>query len=291
MLNYCCRGDSFREVLLRMGEIRSLLPADVKVLAMTATATKTLRKKVGEVIGLVDPLIIAVSPCKPNIIYMMASFTSITETFTPILQKLIEQRTSFPRTIVYCHSYEHCSKLYRFFKLGLKGDFTEPPNSPTTISKLRLVEMFTSCVDEDVKSQIITSFTSTQYPLRIVVATIAFGMGLDCCDVRQVIHLGASDDLESYIQESGRGGRDGKPSLALLLDIKRNRRYCDSNMKKYLCNSAICRRDMLFHDMDNYRHLDLGSLCLCCDVCANYCKCGLCDSKRKALNFFINCFC
>ncbi len=46
-------------------------------------------------------------------------------------------------------------------------------------------------------------------------------MGLDCSDVRQVIHLGASEDLESYIQESGRGGRDGKPSLALLFDIAR----------------------------------------------------------------------
>ena len=57
-----------------MGEIRSLLPADVKVLAMTATVTKT---KVAEVIGLMDPLVIAVSPCRPNIIYAMANFTSL----------------------------------------------------------------------------------------------------------------------------------------------------------------------------------------------------------------------
>ena len=85
-----------------------------------------------------------------------------------------------------------------FLKSGLKGDFTKPPNSPTTVSELRLVEMFTSCVDEEVKSQIITSFTSDQYPLRLVVATVAFGMGLDCPDVRQVIHLGAPDDTESY---------------------------------------------------------------------------------------------
>ena len=50
-----------------MGEIRSLLPADVKVLAMTATATKILHTKDAEVIGLMDPLVIAVSPCRLNI--------------------------------------------------------------------------------------------------------------------------------------------------------------------------------------------------------------------------------
>ena len=139
-----------------MGEIRSLLPADVKVLAMTATATKTLRTKVAEVIGLKDPLVIAVSPCRPNIIlYAMANFTSLVDTFAPLLLDLIKQRTLFPCSIIYCRTHEHCSKLYQFFKSGLKGGFTEPPNS-TTVSELRLVEMFTSCVDEEVKSQIIT---------------------------------------------------------------------------------------------------------------------------------------
>ena len=147
--------------------------------------------------------------------------------------------------------------------------------------------MFASCVDEEVKSQIITSFTSDQYPLRLVVTTVAFGMGLDCPGVRQVIHLGAPDDTESYIQETGRGGRDGKPSLALLFVIKRTRQFCDKSMKNYLDNNIVCRKDILFEDIDNYRHLDLGSLCLCCDICASDCKCGSCDSKKMALNFCI----
>ena len=51
---------------------------------------------------------------------------------------------------------------------------------------------------------------------------VAFGMGLDCTDVCQVIHVGAPDDVESYIQETGRGGCDGNLSLATLLVVNRN---------------------------------------------------------------------
>ena len=78
-------------------------------------------------------------------------------------------------------------------------------------------------MDVEVKSQIILSFSSDIYPLRIIFATVTFGMGLDCSDVRKIIHLGAPGDLESYIQETGQGGRDGKPSLALLLPLNRTK--------------------------------------------------------------------
>ena len=93
----------------------------------------------------------------------------------------------------------------------------EPSDAPDLL-RFRLVEMFTSCTDDDVKGQIISSFTS-ESPLRIVCATVAFGMGLDCTDVCQVSHAGAPDDVESYIQETGRGGRDGNLSLATLLNF------------------------------------------------------------------------
>ncbi len=72
--------------------------------------------------------------------------------------------------------------------------------------------MFLSCTDPVVKEEIIQSFTCTKESrLRIVVATVAFGMGIDCHDVREVIHLGAPNVLESYVQETGRAGRDGLP--------------------------------------------------------------------------------
>ena len=62
-------------------------------------------------------------------------------------------------------------------------------------------------------------------PIRRVSATVAFGMILKCADVCQVIHVGAPNDVESYIQETGRGGRDGNLSLATLLVVNRNKMF------------------------------------------------------------------
>ena len=76
--------------------------------------------------------------------------------------------------------------------------------------------MFTSVTDNYIKEDIIKLFTKNSQ-LRIVVATIAFGMGIDCAGVREVVHVGAPDDVESYIQETGRAGRDGQAALAMLL--------------------------------------------------------------------------
>ena len=188
-----------------------------------------------------------------------------------------------PRVIIYCRRYEDCSDLYISFKRALQQDFTEPRNSPD-LSRFRLVKMFTSCIDDDVKSQIIQSFCSVS-PLRIVCATVAFGMGLDCPDVQQVMHLGVPDNVESYIQETGRGGRDGEPTLATLLAVNRHNQHRERSMVKYQQNTSVCRRDMLFQDTDNYEHVDLGTKCLYCDICARNCACRSCVKNHKMFVF------
>ena len=55
-----------------------------------------------------------------------------------------------------------------------------------------------------------------QSSLRVVIATVAFGMGIDCAAIRQVVHLGAPDDVEAYIQDTCRAGRDGQNLIAAL---------------------------------------------------------------------------
>jgi len=110
--------------------------------------------------------------------------------------------------------------------------------------------MFMSCTDPEVKEDIIKAFTK-ESSLRIVIATVAFGMGIDCSGVHQIIHIDPPSDLESYIQEMGRVGRDGMQSVALLCKTNKEK-HLDDNMIKCQSNETVCRRDLLFGLFDNY---------------------------------------
>lgn len=91
-------------------------------------------------------------------------------------------------------------------------------NAPD-LPQFRLVDMFHSLVDVEIKECILTSFTNPSH-LRVVIATVVFGMVINCADVCQIFHVGLSEDKECYIQETSRAGRDGSHSLAVLIIIK-----------------------------------------------------------------------
>ena len=101
--------------------------------------------------------------------------------------------------------------------------------------------MFTSDTDAEVKTQIIQSFGSASFPLRIVCATVVFGMGVDTPDICRIIHYGPPSDIHSYIQETGRGGRDGNLTAAVLLKASKFNRYCDKDILGYINNKTKCR--------------------------------------------------
>ena len=133
------------------------------------------------------------------------------------------------------YSYDSCARIYMFMKYQLHHESTEPIGAPD-IGQFRLVDMFCSCTEEIVKNDILMAFSSPNSNLRIVIATIAFGMGLDCPNVRRIIHWGPSDDIELYMQETGRGGRDMAPAQALLYYGGPNLvvRHVDESMKKFI---------------------------------------------------------
>lgn len=189
-----------------------------------------------------------------------------------------------PRMIVYCRTYNMCADLFHYFKRSLSGEFTEPPNS-SELNKHALVNMFLGCTPPEVKEDMIRQFTNVTAPLRIIFATSAFGMGIDCPDVRQVIHVGITDDTEEYIQGTGRAGRSGEPAFALLLKHGRSNITADKDILEYQKNNEQCRRDFLFRDVNGYMHVDLGTKCLCCDICALVCDCGKCTEKQVHFQF------
>ena len=77
-------------------------------------------------------------------------------------------------------------------------------------------------------------------------ASTAFGMGIDCTNVHQIVHLTPPDSIESYIQETGRAGRDGKTSIAALYVVNRGLKYFDVNVKTYISNRSEYRQKILF---------------------------------------------
>ena len=250
------------------------------MVALTATATSKLRTQVALTLGMINEIVVSLSPCKPNIMYSTRTMTTISDTFLPMVERLRNERARFPRTIVYCRRYGDCAELYMLFKNALAADFTEPPGSPN-LPMFRLVDMYTSCTEEVVKQEIIKAFTHNT-KLRIVAATVAFGMGVHCYGVREVIHLGLPDDVESYVRETGRAGRDGSPALALLLLKPGGSRHTERSIVEYPINSTKCRRGVLFNNFDTYVHKDIMEKCLCCDVCAKLCLCGKCVKNHTS---------
>ena len=253
-------------------------------MAMTATATTATRENVITSLGLIDTVIVSSSPDKPNISYSVRVKASIEDVFTPLVDKLRAVRCRLPRVIIYCRRCEECAELYHFFHSSLKQEFTEPVGAPN-LTMFRLVDMYTGVTRKSIGDSIVTSFGTSHAPLRVVICTIAFGMGIDCVDVRQVIHWGPSSDIESYVQECGRAGRNGLPSNAVLFWKTADFRFQSKEMELYCRGQEECRRAKLMSYFDCTNNSIAG--CKCCDVCAAKCKCTThsCDCKSFPISF------
>ena len=159
----------------------------------------------------------------------------------------------------------------------LKDAFVYPQGG-AEIPGNRFGEIYTRASTTGMKEQIIEAFQKKSSSLRVVFATVAFGMGLGIPDIEQVIHVGPSTDIDDYAQEIGRAGWNNAPSKAIL--IAKYNRYASQEMKSCVRNLIDCRRLYI------YKKILEGEKTICCDVCAKACTCGSCNdsvSKRKRL--------
>ena len=116
--------------------------------------------------------------------------------------------------------------------------------------------------------------------LRVVIATTAFSLGINCPNIRKVIHYSTpGTNIEEYVQETGRVGRDGELAKACLF-YGNPPKVITAQMKSYGTNTTQCCRNLLFIRFLFYNHTDtdeeISPKCQCCDNCAATCECMDC---------------
>ena len=184
-------GYDFRPSYLRIAEVRKMLP-EVPILALTASATDMVTKDIMKHLGFKEEHIIRSSFARPNLSYAVRHTDDKNEQLLRIVNNVTGSG------IVYMQSREGCEQVATFLQEnGISASYYHA-GLPHAEREIRQEEW-------------------TSGKTRIVVATNAFGLGIDKADVRFVVHYTMSDSLESYYQEAGRAGRDGKRSYAVML--------------------------------------------------------------------------
>lgn len=194
-------GYDFRPSYLEIKEIKSII-GDVPTIALTATATKSVAEDIMRILNFAEPNIISSGFERKNLSYVVRN---VDDKFGNMLKVC----NGVPGTgIIYVRERKRCEEISSFLRQnGITADFYHAGLS----KELRNAKQDAWKNDE----------------IRVIVATNAFGMGIDKPDVRFVVHYDLPDSLEAYFQEAGRAGRDGKRSYATLLwnstDISRLR--------------------------------------------------------------------
>lgn len=267
----------FRQQYSKLANIHSFIPSSVPFVALTATATVDSRTEICKSLEMVDPIVISVSPNRLNLRYSVFDVSEDIELrFTWLLEELHCNQAATAKTIVFCRSVASCSQLYSFFDFHLKVD-----GYVTKIARLEnaLFGMYHAKITDVEKSTLMQSFSEASGSCRVLFSTIAFGMGINIPDIRRVIHNGPADSIETYVQESGRGGRDGHMCEVVLYTYAgASRGQVSTGMKEYCSNTEKCRRILLMNPFPGHISLTEPKH-MCCDICTQQCLCS-CTCKK-----------
>ncbi|MEO2282083.1 DNA helicase RecQ [Pseudoalteromonas pernae] len=251
-------GHDFRPHYFRLSELKQRF-AHVPMMALTATADSATRVDIVNQLGLRSPYVHIGSFDRPNIRY------TIEEKFKPFAQLLRYLRGQSGQSgIIYCTSRKRVDDLAQ--KLSESG-FN--------------VAGYHAGMSNESRHFVHNAFAKDD--IQIVVATVAFGMGINKLNVRFVVHYDIPKNIESYYQETGRAGRDGLAAEAIMYfdpaDVPRVRRFFEDiedeqrrlveeqrfNAMANFAQAQTCRRQILLNYFSEYQREACGN----CDICLN----------------------
>jgi ATP-dependent DNA helicase RecQ len=248
-------GHDFRPEYRQLATLRERWPS-ASMHAFTATATERVRRDIVSQLGLRDPRELVGSFDRPNLLYRVLARSNLTRQVADVLGRHRGQGG-----IVYCQSRREVERLAAW--LVEQG--------------VRAVPYHAGMADED-RHRNQDAFLNED--VDVVVATVAFGMGIDRSDVRFVVHAGAPQSLEHYQQEAGRAGRDGLEAECVLIysgaDFVRWRMMLEQNgelsdarrallrdMERYASSVGCRHRRLVGYFGEGYERGDCGA----CDYC------------------------